>query len=321
MCGLCVERGIVLDTIKNELLGILPDKKKLNEGNFWQKLEAISYLREATDFVEAFDWLRQGIGKSKVSSLEYLPVETILLRALEMRTAKGFNDPAYQKLLHKPLFRSLIKKACGRRWENNFAQATSGLDAASLSILYNADTFLQDNKSLEQLRFDQALPACRNLLRHYYSWWLKGERLRKNDLEERFKETGVFDPIEDIAEDQHDRFNILLRALYFSVLTIGKFKASKKILWAVANTPPAGIPEFLGNDLWLQRVSALTLYDMVGFDNFIRYFPDFRITIFYYIGLKRGYTDAQKKLLREAAHQYPENERDDFMRIEDCGWE
>jgi len=321
MCGWCVERGIVLDTIKNEMLGILPEKKKFNEGNFWEKLEVICYLREATGFVKAFDWFRQEIGTAKIPSMDCLPTETIFLRALEIRTVKGFSNPEYQKLLHSPLFRSLIKKACGSKWETIFAQATRGLDASPLSILYNADSFLYDNRSLELLRFDQVLPACRNLLKHYYSWWLKGEGLRKNDLHVMMEETGIFDPIDDIAEDQCDRFNILIRTLYFSVLTIGKFKASKKILWALANKPPAGVPKFLGNDLWLQRVSALTLYDMVGFDKFIKYFPDFRITIFYYIGLKRGYTDAQKKLLRDAAQQYPENDSYALMSIEDCGWE
>jgi len=95
-------------------------------------------------------------------------------------------------------------------------------------------------------------------------------------------------------------------------------KRDKNILRELAISRYCSGSDFIANDLWLQRIAALKLYDLLGFDGFIQYFQDFRTTIFYYIGLKRGYTQAQKKILLEAARQHPEVAfRDDPMIIEE----
>ena len=308
MCGVCVEPAAIR-IVAEEAQGPIHEKMNFNE--IFQ-LDVIFYLRETTNFMETFDWLRQGIGNEKITSVNRLPAEIIILRALEMRIEQGFNDPAYQKLLSQPLFRSLIRKVCGKKWQNDFTETTKGLELDPLSILYNADTFLKDNKLLESMKIVDVLPACRRLLKHYHSWWLKGETLGKNNCDDRTK-------VSDL--NSVDRFDLLLRAIYFSVITIGNIKASKHILWELAHNRQAGGSTFEANDLWLQRVASLKLYDMVGFDKFIKYFPDFRVTLFYYIGLRRGYTQTQKKLLLEAAQQYPVNERDPRMTIENCDWE
>ena len=314
MCGWCTE-SLALEIVEQEIRGIYPEKERLHEGSPFLDY----YLREATDFVKAFDYLKLTITGEKSVPLEKWPLEIILLRALEIRAEQDFNAFAFQEVAKESLFRSLIYKACGEKLKNNFAQSTRGVDTTPLCFLYDADTFLHENRAFELKRTEQILPACHRLLKHYHAWWLKGAGLRKNDLEQRMEETGIYDPIEDVAEDQTERFNLLLRALYFSVLTIGKFEAGKNVLWELAHSNPIGIPQFSGDDLWLQRIAALKLYDLLGFDSFIKHFPDFRITLFYYIGLKRGYTQEQKKLILEAARQFPKSVNNDFwMKMEDC---
>lgn len=313
MCGCCTE-SIALNVLEQEIQGISPTKEQLQECT----PSLYFYLREATDFAMAFDHLTLAGTGEKIVPLEKLPAEIILLRALEIRAEQEFSDSTYQALVGVPLFSSLIDKVCGKKLEYNFAQATTGMDMTPLYFLYDADTYLLENRAFELVQTDQILPAYHSLLKHYTTWWLKGVGLRKNDLVQRMKETGFYDPIDDIAEGQYERFNLLLRALHFSVLTIGKFEDGKNVLWELAHNNPFGVSDFSGADLWLQRIAALKLYDLMGFDSFIKHFPDFRITLFYYIGLKRGYTKEQKKMILEAARHFPEIAQNDFwMKIED----
>jgi len=313
MCGCCTE-SIALNVIEQEIQGIRPEKEQLQECSPYLYF----YLREATDFAVAFNHLTLTETGEKIMSWGKLPAEIILLRALEIRAEQEFSASTYQKLVGVPLFGSLIEKVCGKKLEYNFAQATRGMDMTPLYFLYDADTYLLDNRAFEFKQAEQIIPACHSLLKYYTTYWLKGVGLRKNDLEQRMKETGIYDPLDDIAEDQYERFNLLLRALYFSVLTIGKFEDGKNVLWELVHNNPFGVSDFSGADLWLQRVSALKLYDLLGFDSFIKHFPDFRITLFYFIGLKRGYTKEQKKMILEAARQFPESDQNDFwMKIED----
>ncbi len=313
MCGCCTE-SIALDVLAQEIQGILPEKEQLEERSPYLYF----YLREAADFVMAFNHLTLTETGEKIVSWEKFPAEIILLRALEIRSEQDFSASTYQRLTGEPLFNSLIDKACVEKLKNNFAQATQGMDMTPLYFLYDPDTYLFDNRAFELKQTDQIRIACHSLLKYYTTYWLKGVGLSKNDLGQRMKEGGIYYPIDDIAEDPYERFNLLLRALYFSVLTIGKFEDGENVLWELAHNNPFGVSDFSGADLWLQRVSALKLYDLLGFDSFIKNFPDFRITLFYYIGLKRGYTKEQKKMILAAARQFPESAQNDFwMKIED----
>lgn len=118
MCGVCTEHAAI-HVVAREAEGIFLEDTNFDKMNW---LDAIFYLRETVYFTEAFDWLRQGREKEKITSLNSLPVEIIILRALEMRIEKGYNDPAYQKLLSQPLFSSLIRKVCGKKWQNKFQE-------------------------------------------------------------------------------------------------------------------------------------------------------------------------------------------------------
>lgn len=313
MCGWCLE-GIALDLLEKELRGIFPSKE-IREGC---GIEPSFYLREASDFPAAFERLKRSLVLRRIVPLEKLPAEIILLRAMEILLTHGFRSNVYQRLVRQDLFRSLITRACGKELRQEFIFATESLGAESLAVLYAADTFLDEKSSVALAKVARMLPSCKKLLGHYYSWWLKGDGLRKNDLHQLMEETGIMDPLDDIAEDQHGRFRLLLRAIYFGVLVAGKYRAGSNILLKLAQSDPSGVPLFEGNDLWLQRVAALKLYDQVGIEGFLEHFPVLRATHFYYINLVRGFTAEEKELVRDKYFKHPESRRnDDFVTIDE----
>lgn len=313
MCGWCLE-GIALELLEKELRGIFPSKE-IREGC---GIEPGFYLREASDFPAAFERLKRNLVLRRIVPLEKLPAEIILLRAMEILLVHGFRSDVYQRLVRQDLFRSLITRACGREMRQEFIFTTESLATDPLVVLYEADTFLDEKSSHALGNLVSMLPSCKKLLGHYYSWWLKGKGLWKNDLLQRMEETGIMDPLDDIADDQHARFKLLLRSIYFSVIVAGKYRAGSNILLKLAQTDPAGVPMFDGDDLWLQRVAALKHYDLVGFDGFMERFPVLRATHFYYINLVRGFTVKEKEQIRDKYFKHQESRRnDDYITIED----
>jgi hypothetical protein len=148
-------------------------------------------------------------------------------------------------------------------------------------------------------------------LKHYISWWLKGQELQKNDLDAMMKETGIFDPINDISDEEHHRFNILSRAIYFCILTVGSCSAGKKMLLAIAQRPSAGVPWFDGDELWLNRIAALKLYDLEGFDAFLKHLRTIRATNFYYICMVRDVPVEKLRLMLDEVRRLPEADTTD----------
>lgn len=311
MCGWCFESFVKEVLEKERSNRILPEDCD-------EDWTAWFYLREANDFPLALERITQSMKRKKVVPLEYLSAETVLLRMLEILLQHGFSSPIYQRLIRRRLIRNLIVKACNMGLPSASVNALKDNDCEPLAILYESDTYFSKNKASLLTRLAVFVPPCRSLLNYYRKWWLHGEGLIRNDLSKRMEETGILDPIEDVAEAEHEKFEFLLRALYFSILTIGQFAAGKNMLRVLAKEDPIGVPLFTGSDLWLQRTAALKLYDLIGFEAFCDYFEEFRDTLFYYIDLKRGLSDEQKSRLLELALQKPAGKQnDEFFCIEE----
>ena len=263
------------------------------------------------DFISSLDRMRRSFAQKQKSFFSEVPPEVILYRGLEILFEHGFSSPIYQQLLKRPLYRDAIATTCSDDKRKEFESATEGLDIKHLGLLYDAETYFWGERSKQLRNLANVLPPCRNLLKHYISWWLKGQKLQKNDLNAMVEETGVFDPIHDITVEEHARFNLLSRAIYFSILTVGSCSAGKKMLLAIAGKPTAGVPGFDGEELWLNRVAALKLYDLDGFDMFLKYLRIIRATDFYYICMVRDISVEQKKMMLDEAERYHEDETTD----------
>lgn len=312
MCGWCFE-SFVKEVLEKERSNRILLEDCDEDWTAW------FYLREANDFPLALERISQSMKRKKVVPLEYLSAEVVLLRMLEILLQHGFSSPIYQRLIHRRLIRSLIVKACDMmRLHSASVNTLKDNDCEPLAILYESDTYFSKNKARLLTQPAVLIPPCCSLLNYYRIWWLHGEGLMRNDLSRRMEETGILDPLEDVADAEHEKFEFLLRALYFSILMVGQFAAGKKMLSVLAKEDPVGVPIFTGNDLWLQRIAALKLYDLIGFEAFCEYFEEFRDTLFYYIDLKRGLSDEQKSRLLDLARQKPAGkQKDEFFSIEE----
>ena len=128
------------------------------------------------------------------------------------------------------------------------------LPVTKITKLYEPETYL--NPDIWEEAFgalhDWHGFACQ-ILEHYVDWWIEGNGLTKNDLDEQMEKSGVFDPINDITDDDWGRFYDLLPLISFSVDVLGLTQPSNPILKKVGLNFPAGVPQFLGLDLWIMR--------------------------------------------------------------------
>lgn len=308
MCGWCVER-FALEIIAMEQRKPFPGKV------YGDSLGRYFLLRECCDFPVALKRLQRSMKRRGLIPEQELHAGIVLLRTMETLMLYGFTSAEYQHLIRQKFVRTLIANACGESAAAAFRETTAGLGVESLAILYDADTYLSADKADELWRLSLS-PSCQRLLRHYRSWWLQGEGLRKNDLDKQMTETGILDPIEDIACEEHERFDLLLPAIYFSIMLLGRLPSGERVMQALAAEELAGVPGFDGKELWLQRLAALYYYDQAGFDALLGNLNRFRATLFYYIDLKRGFTAEQKRQLLELARQNPDLVKwDDNMSI------
>lgn len=304
MCGYCIEQ-IALNIIFDDVRGNLKIKSvSFNPARYF-------YLRETKDFTSSLERLQRSFAQKHQSFFSEVPPEVILYRGLEILLEQGFTSPTYQQLLKKPLYRDAIVATCSDEKRKEFELATEGLDIPHLGLLYEAETYFWGERSKQLRALAHVLPSCRNLLKHYISWWLKGQKLQKNDLDAIMDETGIFDPINDISEEEHHRFNILCRAIYFCILMVGSCSAGKKMLLAIAQRPSAGVPWFSGDELWLNRIAALKLYDLEGFDAFLKHLKTIRATNFYYVCMVREVSHRQLQLMLDEVRRHPEADTTD----------
>ncbi|MEI6306544.1 MAG: hypothetical protein WCP33_06960 [Deltaproteobacteria bacterium] len=317
MCGVCIER-IALDILKKDVLGSLQIKQMMGDNEHFMRY---FYLRETTDFPSALDRMNRAAVRKRQKLSDLVSCDVVLLRGLEILLKHGFESPAYQKLLKKPVYRNAIVTSCTSELRKQFESLTEGLQIEHLGLLFDVETYFWGDRSRQLRTLTDVLPSCLNLLRHYISWWLDGKELKKSDLTAKIKRLGVWDQINKGYSVQTQaakyeraldfRFDLLERTIYFSILVVGSCSAGKKILLALAQKFWPKPPGFDGVDLWFNRIATLKLYDLEGFDIFSRRVTDIRATCYYYIDLVRGFTIEQKQSLLDEVLRNPEADKTD----------
>lgn len=101
---------------------------------------------------------------------------------------------------------------------------------------------------------DPLLPGqCSELLNAYHDWWLQGKGLCRNDQDHLLRDTGVYDPIPDITDQERDRLDMLFPALFFAVSFLGQSQKRLDSIRRIALKEPFATPLFNGLELWLRR--------------------------------------------------------------------
>lgn len=125
---------------------------------------------------------------------------------------------------------------------------------SGLSDLYQLKTYLNVSSWQSFYKCAEAwLASTKKLINYYVEWWIDGNGLQRNNLDNTFKEKGVFDPVLDVSSQEKKKFFLLLPVLSFSIDVIAKVNPCDSSLMRVALGFPAGVPEFAAFDLWLKR--------------------------------------------------------------------
>jgi len=278
MCGYCLET-IALDILRDDIAG------KLKSKDLGSNLHRYFYLREVSDIVPALELIKHD------PKHEELTQRAIFYRGLEILITEGFESVAYQRLLKQSNYRQAVGDFCGDLAKSEYEDAVQGLDTAFLKHLYEPETYFWKDRANQLKALSNILPACQKMLRHYISWWHLGVNLQSEG---------------EYSLDSHEyaRFTIISRAVYFSILVIGSCSAGKKLLQKIVVNNPYGTLDEGGDDLWLQRIAAIKLYELEGLKPFINQIAVIRPTLYLYLDMLQPFSTEQKELLLNEASRF-----------------
>lgn len=296
MCGYCTEK-IAIEILTSDVRG------NLQMTDLGSNLYRYFFLRETPDFISGLESLKRSLAHKRLPFFSEVPHRVLLYRGMGILLEQGFESPAYQKLLKQSLYREAIVTLCSDKNRKAFESATEGFNIEHLGMLYDAETYFWGDRCKQLRTLTHILPSCRNMLKHYVSWWLNGRGLNKVDEY-------------SLASEEKARFLLLFRAVYFSVLMVGSCSAGKKMLAAVIEKEPVGTPAIDGEDLWLQRIAALKLYNLEGFEAFLKRLTTIRATIFYCLDIARNFSLEKKQLLLDEVRRHSETDTtDNFISL------
>ena len=265
------------------------------------------YLQATNDLLHALEKIIESNIIQKVVPAEMFPPDTIVCRALEILFKQGFDSTVYQRLVNNHHCRHALATGCSSKNKSELESVSSRFGINHLAILYDIDTYLTREGAFDLRTLTPLKKECHELLRSYIRWWLEGKGLAEED-------DGGFS-LDDLTS-----FSIIYRAIWFSLLFLGRYQAATPILIKMVTTNPSSFPFFDGLDLWLQRQSALMLYDLEGLTPFVDNLDNVRGSLIYFIDLKRGLTDTQKHQLLECAKRLPGGDAGDMLGFSLKGW-
>ena len=258
------------------------------------------YLQAASDPLHALEKIVESNIIQKVVPAEMVPPDTILCRALEILFKHRFDSTVYQRFVNNHHYRHALATACSSKNKSQLGSVSSRFGIKHLAILYDNDTYLTRDGAFYLRTLAPLKKECHDLLRYYIQWWLEG-----NELVDEY--CGGF------ASRDLEAIGIVFRPVWFSLLFLGRYHAADPILLKLVTTNPARVPFFDGKELWLQRQSALMLYDLEGLNPFLKNLDRVRPGLIYFLDLKHNLSKAEKHQLFEATKNLPSGDVRDVL--------
>ncbi|MEA3279318.1 MAG: hypothetical protein U9Q38_01775 [Thermodesulfobacteriota bacterium] len=260
MCGYCIEGGVVLPFIESE------HKNEQLENNFIANclqesdnlIGFINKTRELDDFKESIDIVFCRLYEQYITHGFYFPLFGKISLAFDSEVINSFfterkefcNEELWKELGNKHIY----KDEC--RWNE----------------------FIHDKEYI--------VKSCLDILNSYYDWWVSGNNKETSDPDQRLEETGIMDPIKNTAPNDWRKFYSIFPVLYFSLSFLSKYRSESEIIKKIALNCPHDVPDFTGNDLWLQRKAFLSCVKKYGLEFILDNLNKIRFELIYYILLK-----------------------------------
>jgi hypothetical protein len=107
-----------------------------------------------------------------------------------------------------------------------------------------------------------------------------------------------------LYEIDSDLFARRFPALWFSFNWVARQSPAETIMWEIAEKCPAGMPQFSGLDLWLQRRAMLACYDQQGISYLLESVPKLRSELFQFLASARAIKSEDRQSLITALNGY-----------------
>lgn len=244
----------------------------------------------------------------------WLPLDDVLIcRAVDLLLDGGPGSLSYQRFIKKKFFKQEVVKPCHGNTQVKTDCFTGRFELNRLAHLYEVETWSSKGSIQKLLEIAAVKDETLTVLRNYIRWWLKGENLKMDDINKDNDGAAIF---EIVSNEAYEEFEIIFRAVWFSLNFIGRFQAGKNILKEIVRNCPIAVPLPDGKDLWIQRRAALMLFNHDGLAPFLE--QGCRVSLLYYLHLRRGLTLEQMDLIALAAGSLPQGAFiDDEVRLQD----
>ena len=284
MCGYCIEKNM-FDLLGQEVISGAPAQMDQDDAMIIEPYaQETNFLMHTLKYARNLEMEQEVLYILHCRALEEIAVrpDSAMKSSLpQMTLVKHYH--AYQNFIRSRFNPSVIKNR---------------LPCSSLAFLYSPEFVFAHDKWSGFLFHENLLQQCSELLHFYHSWWLVGQDQEKNDLNKRMEETGVCDPIEDISDEEWDRFYDLFPAVYFALVYAGQYGQDLSLIEKIALTHPNGVPHFPGFDLWIARKAYMIVLQKKGvsfvFENMNF---EFRPSLAYYGFLKLEWMRQNKEEL------------------------
>lgn len=325
MCGQCAEANVVLKMVEKESTGEeFNPADNFSESTGWDWIELVLYLQETADFIKGLNTVFHA-AHTTARYKRHLNSQVILCRTIEVLLKEGFTSETYQKLINNHLVKWAVEKECRRDIKISFTDPANSAFSNRLLGLYDAETYFRyeswqtifDDK-------DSLIEGCSNILLSYRDWWLEGKGLQMGDPEEVMKEIGIFDPLDERVPDEVARFNLIFRAVFFSLLLLSDNTDHQSIVFEIAREHPKYVADFVGVDLWLQRKAIVSVLRTVGVKALLPHIHEIRPGLLYYAALKAEITEESRRQLSDSMLSSSYEETRYYAKAlvgEDCGWD
>ena len=191
---------------------------------------------------------------------------------------RGFRKISFLPEEEYPLNQELL--------DSSFDIAGHSFPMTPFSALYKPSTYLNKEEWLDFISRKELTDHCQEVLIFYIDWWLKGNELKKNDLDKVMEETGVLDAIMGITNDERLFFDSVFRIIFFSLVFLTKKGVGMDYIKEIVLTRPWGASFFDALDLWLQRKAAYNLFLNDGPAFFLSHRDEIRPALLDYLVLK-----------------------------------
>jgi hypothetical protein len=269
MCGYCIEGSVTLEYIESG---------HINLENQWASI----YLQETTDLNETLE-------ETKTLNRFDDSIGIVFCRMYEQFIAHGFNN-LYQH----------IETVFKQTTTDQFLIERRNCQEDKIWQTLGNPQIYQDKHSWDQFisNRNQLIAASEKLLWLYYDFWLADKEERPEDPLAKVVKFGQKYQLDIPPPKDKRRFNTLFPAIYFALEFLAKHHPRSSALIQLALKNP-DVPDFDGNDLWLQRKAFMACLKEYGFQFIAYHFKNIRFELMAYALLKGTIKDDKLHKLSE----------------------